>query len=503
MEKSKTKGIAGRREAGGDVEFVVSAYQTAEERGAILSAIVQCSDDAIISKDLSGIITSWNGAAERIFGYLSSEIIGRSIMLLIPDELADEEPAILSKIRAGERVENFDTKRKRKDGQLIDVSLTISPVISSQGNIIGISKIARDITQWKVAQSHSAMLSAIIESSYDAIISKDLNSIITSWNLAAERIFGYSSSEMIGSSILKLIPMDRQQEETLFLNRIGLGERIEHFETQRITKNGNLIDVSLTLSPVRDGNGKIIGVSKIARDITARKFEEMRRNDFIAFVSHELKTPLTTLRSYIQLALSKSRNQGDRFIIQVLGRAELQAKKMTNMIHSFLEFSRAKENKMALNLSRFSLLEFMEEIISEALILAPDHLIRYESCKEATVWADRDKIGHVLLNLLSNAAKYSDPGSQIEVKCIVGSHDIEFSVADQGIGISLADQKYLFERFYRSNEVNSQKVNGFGIGLYLVSEILKLHGSRIEIASSPGKGSLFSFFLSCDDKAGV
>jgi two-component system sensor histidine kinase VicK len=301
---------------------LISAYQLAEERGAMLGAIIDFSDDAIISKDLNGIVTSWNKSAERIFGYTASDMIGKSIVTLIPDDRLEEEPAILLRLRRGERVDHFQTKRKRKDGRIIDVSLTISPVKNVKGKIIGVSKIARDITERKLAEANSAILSAIVASTDDAIISKDLNSVITSWNPSAERIFGYQSSEMIGESILKLIPADRYGEETMILDKLKAGERVEHFETRRLNKAGNLIDVSLTISAVKDSQGNIIGLSKIARDITEKKLEEQRKNDFIAIVSHELKTPLTSVKSYIQLALAKAKEQTDKSVVNLLSRAE-------------------------------------------------------------------------------------------------------------------------------------------------------------------------------------
>lgn len=474
---------------------LISAYQTAEERGAFLGAVIESSDDAIISKDLNGTVTSWNKSAERIFGYTALEMIGRPILTLIPDNRMEEEPAILLRIRSGERVDHFETKRRRKDGRIIDVSLTISPIKNVEGKIIGVSKIARDITDWKGAEASSAILSAIIASTDDAIISKDLNSMITSWNPSAERIFGYTASEMIGQSILKLIPADRQGEETMILSKLKAGERVEHFETKRLHKDGYLIDVSLTISPVKDSQGRIIGLSKIARDITDKRLEEQRKYDFIAIVSHELKTPLTSVKSYIQLALNKARKRADKFAVNVLTRAELQTSKMTTMIHDYLNVARLEQGKMTLSLTEFSLNDLMEEVISDALILAPDHLLDYSGCPDVKLYADRDKICQVMMNLLSNASKYSSIGSTIMINCSLEHGHVAFSFVDQGVGISPTDQLHLFERFYRVNNMNTLQVSGFGIGLYLVAEILKLHGSSIKLVSKVGEGTKFSFSL--------
>lgn len=478
-----------------DQEKLISAYKLAEERGAVLAAIVNSSDDAIISKDLDSIVTSWNLSAERIFGYTAEEMIGESILKLIPVDRVEEEPQILLRLGRRERIDHFQTKRITKYGVLIDVSLTISPVLNDSGNIIGVSKIARDITSVKISEERSAILSAIIASTDDAIISKDLNSIITSWNPSAAHIFGYTAEEMIGESILMLIPEDRKEEEALILGKLLSGDRVDHFETKRVTKSGKLIDVSLTISPVLDKAGHIIGLSKIARDITYKKQEEQRKNDFIAIISHELKTPLTSMKSYVQLALIKARDQADSFSEKVLVRAEAQTQKMITMIHDFLNLSRLEEGKMSLSRSKFSLSEFMEDVISESLILAPAHILNFSNCGELELFADKDKLAQVMTNLLSNAVKYSALGSEINIFCVINQDTVELGVADQGVGISQEDQQYLFERFYRVKNEQLPHVSGFGIGLYLVAEILKLHGSKIHLKSEIGKGSVFSFTL--------
>jgi PAS domain S-box-containing protein len=245
-----------------------------EERAHfLLTSIVDSSDDAIISKDLNGVVTSWNRSAERLFGYSAEEAIGRTVAeLLIPEDRQDEEPTILARLRRGEPVDHFETVRRRKDGTKLEISLTISPVKDAAGNIVGASKIARDITDRKRAERSNFLLSAIVDSSDDAIISKDLNGFITSWNRSAERLFGYSAEEAIGKTVAELlIPEDRQDEEPTILARLRRGERVDHFETVRRRKDGTTLDISLTISPVKDGAGNIVGASKIARDITEAK----------------------------------------------------------------------------------------------------------------------------------------------------------------------------------------------------------------------------------------
>jgi PAS domain S-box-containing protein len=238
---------------------------------AYLAAIVESSDDAILSKDTNGIIQSANAAAERIFGYKAAELVGKSVRILIPPEHQAEEDEILARIRRGERVDHFETVRLTKDERRIDISLTVSPIRDASGRVIGASKIARDITERTRARAAQARLAAIVASSTDAIVTKDLNGIIQSCNHACEQIFGYREAELVGRPVLVLIPPERHAEEDMILGKMRRGERIEHFETVRLAKDGRRLDISLAISPIKDDQGKIIGVAKIARDITEQK----------------------------------------------------------------------------------------------------------------------------------------------------------------------------------------------------------------------------------------
>ncbi len=249
----------------------ITERKRGEEANAHMAVIVESSDDAIISKDLDGVIQSWNAGAARIFGYRADEVLGRSIRLLIPDERLHEEAEILGRIRQGERVEHYESVRVTKEGGRIDVSLTVSPIRDRSERIIGASKIARDITDRRRAEEANARLAAIVGSSDDAIFGTDLDGLITSWNGGAERIFGYRAKEVVGRPVGLLFPSENRPEGPEILRRIGQGERVEPYESVRVTKDGRRIDVSLTVSPIRDRSGRIVGTSRIARDITDRR----------------------------------------------------------------------------------------------------------------------------------------------------------------------------------------------------------------------------------------
>ncbi|HET9697377.1 MAG TPA: PAS domain S-box protein, partial [Terriglobales bacterium] len=315
------------------------------EARLLLASIVESSDDAIVSKNLDGIVTSWNRAAERIFGYTADEIIGKSILTLIPEDLQWQEEQILAKLRAGERIDHFETQRRHKSGGLIDVSLTISPVRDDNGRVIGASKVARDIGDKRAADEARLKLAAIVESSDDAIVSKDLDGIITSWNKGAERIFGYTAEEIIGRSVLTIIPPELHHEEPEILRNLRAGNRIEHYETRRMTKDGQLIDVSLTISPIKDPTGRIIGVSKIARNISdiKRAQEALIQSEKLAAtgrmaatIAHEINNPLEAVTNLAYLLVTDpSLNDKARHYAQMLLNEVSRASDITRQTLAF------------------------------------------------------------------------------------------------------------------------------------------------------------------------
>lgn len=275
----------------------VTADRAEAKATAHLASIVESSDDAIISKDLNGVLTTWNAAAERMFGYTAAEAIGNHVTMLIPEPLRSEEDYIIGNIRRGIKIDHFETVRRRKDGTEFPVSLTVSPIRGPDGQTIGASKIARDISPQHSASKAMARLAAIVESSDDAIISKDLNGVLTSWNAAAERLFGFTAEEAIGKHVTILIPDRLHPEEDDIIGRVRRGIKVEHFETIRRKKDGTEFPVALTVSPMRDADGNVIGASKIVRDITesrqAKLISEryqllsMRATDIILFIHPE------------------------------------------------------------------------------------------------------------------------------------------------------------------------------------------------------------------------
>ena len=475
------------------------------------AAIVASSDDAIISKTLDGTVVTWNAAAERLFGYTASEIVGRSIRIIVPRDRQAEEDHVLAAVGRGETIDHFETVRQRKDGAFVPISLTVSPIRNASGDIVGASKIARDLSRTERIQADARRLAAIVDSSDDAIVGKDLNSIVTSWNAAAERIFGYSSEEMIGRSVRLVIPEDRQDEEDDVLRRIRLGQRLDHFETVRRRKDGTLFPVSLTISPVYNDHGVVIGASKIARDVTerARADQERRRllemaraanrlkDEFLATLSHELRTPLNAIAGYarmMQTGLLRGDKQG-----RAIDTIVRNASSLTQMIEDVLDVSRIVSGKVRLDVRAVEMSHLVREAVETAQPAAHAKGIGIEVIVDprgTLVLGDPDRLRQVLWNLFSNAVKFSDPGGRVQLRLERVNGHVELTVSDNGIGIASEFLPHLFERFSQADAGTGRLHGGLGLGLAISRHLIELQGGRIFAHSDgPGKGSTFRIEL--------
>jgi PAS domain S-box-containing protein len=261
----------------GDVLLVITAVcdvaqrQQAVRNAGLTAAIVEYSDDAIIGVTLKGTITSWNPAAEEMYGYSSRETIGKSLRLLVPVDRAGELTDVLAKIRAGQHVKHLETNRVRKDGTTVSVSITVAPMRDADGVVVGASTAHRDVTEQRQAFEATQRIASIVEYSGDAIFGRTLDGVITSWNPAAERMFGYASDEIIGKPATLLIPPDRVGEAEALMADVSAGQLVQHLETHRVRKNGTVFPVSITLSPIRDAHGVVVGASVIGRDVSELK----------------------------------------------------------------------------------------------------------------------------------------------------------------------------------------------------------------------------------------
>ncbi|MES2809937.1 MAG: PAS domain S-box protein, partial [Bacteroidota bacterium] len=471
-------------------ELVITKSQVEKSEKLFSSIAGSIPGSLVVAVDKDQKILALEGDKQESFGLQPGHHVGKYIADVAVSSRYDSVRELYDRMLGGEQ---FWIERTDLDGA--DYKVDFVPLFDDKNEVYAGLVVCLDITDIKTAEERAAKLAAIVESSDDAIIGKTLDGIITSWNRGAERLFGYEEADVIGQSVLKLIPEDRYEEEPEILGRLRDGERIERFETKRLRSSGQTIDVSLTISPIRNSAGNVIGVSKIARDISEQKQDEQRKNDFIGMVSHEIKTPLTSLSALSQVLNKKLANAEDPFVSSALSKINTQIRKMTGMINGFLNISRLESGKLAIDLQPFDLNGLIIEVISEVKLTVTSHEVTFEPGADITINADHDKIGSVISNLLSNAVKYSPKGKHITVKAGADEHEVHVSVKDEGMGIKQQDIDNLFDRYYRVSTEHTRHISGFGIGLYLSAEIIDRHGGKIWVESEKGVGSTFHFTL--------
>jgi PAS domain S-box-containing protein len=459
---------------------------------SLLTAIVECSDDAIMSNDLDGSITSWNDAATRIFGYVAEEIIGQPILRLVPEDLHEEEEKLMERLKAGESIEHFETKGLGKNGGLIVLSVAISPIRDIDGRVIGASKTARDISARDRNQEAQARLASIVQSSDDAIISKNLNGIITSWNEAAGRMFGYTSEEIIGQPILRLIPKELHPEEDTILRKLRAGERIDHYETTRVGKNGKFIEVSVTISPLKDRAGRIVGASKIVRDISSRK--QMERlliqseklaatGRMAATIAHEINNPMESLINLIYLARKSS---SDRSKVEAyLLTAEQEIERVSHIARQTLGFYRGTSAPVEVHLH-----ELVEDVLGvyHSRLSSSGILVDSKFEDHRPVKVNRGELVQVFSNIIANAIDAMPRGGRLEIelrKTVNQEQEgIQAIIRDGGTGIKKEYLQKIFEPFF-----TTKGDLGTGIGLWVARQLIEKHGGQIALTSSTDMGN--------------
>lgn len=395
-----------------------------------------------------------------------------------------------------------------------------TPIISAAGEILGTfamyydeprhpsekdqqlvafaTRTAALFIERKHADELRARLAAIVESSDDAIVSKDLNGIVMTWNAGAQRLFGYTAEEAVGRPITIIIPPDRLDEEPQILQRIRRGERVDHFETIRQRKDGTTLDISLTISPIVDSRGTIVGASKIARDITERRVLERQKDAFIGIAAHELRTPVTGIKAYAQLLARRLRRTGDAASVDTLEKLDTQVDRLNGLIEDLLDVTRIQSGALPYRPAPFDLRALLAEVIDETQRTTTQHQIVTDYAAPVTLVGDRNRIGQVVTNLLTNAIKYSPQADRIIVRAASENGNLIVSVQDFGIGIPKADQPHIFERFYRVNAESRAAYAGLGLGLYISAEFVKRHGGTIWVESEEGQGTTIAFSLPLD-----
>jgi PAS domain S-box-containing protein len=356
-----------------------------------------------------------------------------------------------------------------------------------------------------------ALLAAIVDSSDDAIVSKTLEGRILSWNRGATRIFGYEPHEVIGKPITIIVPLELHAEEQQILEKLGRGERIDHFDTVRVTKDGRRIAISLTVSPIRAADGTVIGASKVARDISERKLVEQRlqqseealrladrrKDEFLALLAHELRNPLAPIRYAVAANKKPGRTPEQRKQAEEI--IERQVTHMSRLLDDLLDVSRVTRGTLELKKTRTELTSIIGAAIETALPMldAKHHNLTLDlPTQPVQLEADSVRLAQVFSNLLINAAKYTDPGGQIQLRARQEPGAVVISIGDNGIGISAELLSSVFTMFFRSHQALGRAEGGLGVGLSLVRGLVTLHGGSVQARSEGvGRGSEFTVRL--------
>jgi PAS domain S-box-containing protein len=474
----------------------------------------------------SGIITHYNRRAAELWG--RAPVVGDtyerfygSFRLYRTDgtPLSHLEAPMARVLKGASPIRNQEIVIERSDGSRITTLVNIDPLTTSAGKILGAINIFEDVTDWRKAEQACRQLAAIVESSEDAIISKDLNGIVASWNQAAERIFGYTAEEVIGKPITFLIPPERYDEEPAMLARIKRGERIEHYETIRQRKDGSLLDISLTVSPIRDAVGNIVGASKIARDITRRKFieEALRQSEersrqhaqeleqqlimsgrlvslgeVTASMAHEFNNPLGIIMGFVEDMLSAMDPADPNYrALQII---DEESKRCRQIVRDLMEYARPKSTEFCST--------SIADVIEKTLQLVENRLYKQKVSVEKAlapdlprIQADSSQLEQVLVNLYLNAIDAMPEGGKLTVNAGIARSDglarmAVTTVADTGFGIAETDLPKIFQPFF-----TAKKRRGIGLGLPICERIIKNHGGRIEVVSQLEIGSTFKIYL--------
>ena len=481
-----------------------------------LAAIVSSSDDAIIAKTLDGIVTDWNRGAEEIFGYKAAEMIGQSVARLLPPGRETEEDEILAQLRRGERIDHFETQRRRKDGEVIDVSVTISPLHDEAGALVGASKVARDITAARRAQDQlrerEAHLQSVLDTVPDAMIIIDPQGMIHSFSGTAARLFGFSADEAIGRNISMLMPSPYREQHDAYLARylatgerriIGIGRLVVG---QR--KNGSTFPMELAVGEMRSGNRRFF--TGFIRDLTERQETQKRLQDLqselifmgrctamgemASTLAHELNQPLTAATSYLNGArrlLDKAYQPDLPMIRQAVEGAAAQALRAGQIIKRLREFVARGESEQLVE----DLPKLVEEAAALAMMGARETGVRVSfdlDPQAPQVLADKVQIQQVLLNLIRNASEAMQGCARRELSIASLRLDggmVEITVADTGTGIAPEIANQLFQPFVTT------KKTGMGVGLSISRTIVESHGGRLWAEARPTGGTVFHLTL--------
>ncbi|MDA1053860.1 MAG: response regulator [Planctomycetota bacterium] len=497
---------------------VVYTRRKLAARDRYRGAIVETALDAVISMNARGCVVDWNAQAETTFGWTAGEAAGKELAsLIIPEpHRAEHRAGLQHYLKTGDGPvlgQRLELTALRKSGEEFPIELSVIAVPLDDGVLF--NAFLRDVSERTEDARYRTRMAALVDSSYDAIISKDIAGTIISWNVGAERVYGFTEEEAVGQTIAIILPPDVEEEEAEILRALQTGLRLEQFETVRRRKDGRLIPVSLTVSPIADNDATIIGSSTIERDISEskRQQEELQqakeaaeeatrvRAEFLANVSHELRTPLNAIIGMTQITLDEEVTDDVRDYVQT---ADDAARSLLTLLNDILDFSKIESGKFTIDKEPFCLRETIDETVKTLSMRAFEEGIELAceidpACPDNLI-GDPIRLRQVLTNLIGNAIKFTDRGEV--VLAVKASRkwrqetQLRFSVRDTGVGVPAEDQRRILEPFTQVDASSTRRYGGTGLGLAICTELIQLMGGRMSVESEAGSGSCFSFQLS-------
>lgn len=471
---------------------IYEEYQKAYDR---FMGIYKSSKDAIAYSDLSGVLIDVNEAFLKLTGYTKEELIQRrKYQDLTPERYhAFDEKIVEEMLRTG-RSSEYEKELIRKNGSCVRILLTTFVVKDSADQPVGLAGIIKDMTEKTLMEHTRAKLAAIVESSEDAILSKDLNGIITSWNKAAERLYGFTAQEAIGQHFTFMVPPEKFDEISEIMTRLKRGEQILHCDTVRTHKDGRHIDISLTISPIHDDTGALAGFSSISRDISDRKRVEQMKSEFVSTITHELRTPLTSIQASLDLLKqARGENLSDKAnnLITIAGR---NSERLLRLVNDILDSQKLESGKLDFVLKPADLMRLVRQAVESNAPYAEQFgvsLVLESSLTGIIVNVDSDRLLQALTNLISNAAKYSPHGEKVIISIVKNGNLIRIAITDRGPGIAPEIKDKIFQKFAQINSTTNRKGGGTGLGLWISKALVEGLGGTIGFESEPGLKTVF------------
>ncbi|MFL5703860.1 MAG: PAS domain S-box protein [Ktedonobacteraceae bacterium] len=489
----------------------IIARKPTNEQLQFQAIILENVSESIIVTDLQGYIIYWNEGATALFGYSAQEMLGNTPAILYPPTETHQLQPDLEQIREGNDYIS-EWKGRRKDGTAVWLDIKTTLLRSSEGAAIGYIGVSKDITARKQIEEQLRQsrdqLNIILQHIADGITVQDTSGALVYANDAGAKLSGFASAqEMLAFDVetLRVHYLERFEMKDEFGLPVSFSDlpAMKALQGQRYAEalvnyidrhTGRSLWSVVKASPIFDETGQVQFAVNIFSDLTERMELEQRKDEFIGMASHELKTPITSLKGFAQLLKRKLEKQGLPESVAMLNKMEIQLTRLTHLVTDLLDVSKIRAGKLDYAEETIDIDALVHDIADTLQQISTTHTITIQGASHIHIVGDSDRLGQVFTNLISNAVKYSPQANQVDISLAVSQNMVTVSVRDYGIGIPKEHQQKIFDRFYRVSEVHDQTFPGLGMGLYISSEIVKRHGGRLWVESTKGNGA--TFFIS-------